>query len=201
MSLKEISEKEGINEVYYFDVYALQLYWGLTIELSYLQYFVFHYLLLLLDISYHFIFLSNLKVKFFFIKFTITSVLILLLWNFKNQLVSEFPCSLIIKVIMQILFAVLMDSLFLPKYKFCRNESFLSNISIKTNGSLTCVAQLLILSLIVNTLLKTTKFHSIVILVLIILFMVSTRKAFSQNNLFIFSVKELPFYCYLDVFK
>ena len=162
-----------------------------------MQYFVFHYSLLFLDISYYFIFMSNLEVKFFIIKLCF----VVLLWNFKNQLVLEFPCSLIIKVIMQILFAVLMASLFLPKYIFCMNESFLSKIGIKTNGSLTCVVELLILSLVVNKLLKTNKFHSIVVSVLIILFMVSTRKAFSQNNLFIITIKKVLFYCYLDVFK
>ena len=86
---------------------------------------------------------GNLKVKFFFIKFTITIILILLLWNFKNQLTLQFACPLMTKVILEILFAVLMTSLSLPKYKCCMNETFLSKVSIKSNGNVTCVVELL----------------------------------------------------------
>ena len=66
---------------------------------------------------FHIIFLlwGNLKVKFFFIKLRITNILILLLWNFKNQLTLQFPCPLMTKVIMEILFAVLFQ------YCFCQN--------------------------------------------------------------------------------
>ena len=96
---------------------------------------------------------------------------------------------LMIKVFMEIFFAVLMASLFLAKYKYCVNESFLSKVSIKNNGNVTCVVELLILSLILNKRLKTNKFNSIVISVFIILFMVSTWQAFNQNNFFIFSSK------------
>ena len=122
---------------------------------------------------------GNLKVKFFFIKFTITIILILLLWNFKNQLTLQFACPLMTKVILEILFAVLMTSLSLPKYKCCMNETFLSKVSIKSNGNVTCVVELLILLLILNKLLKTNTFNSIVVSVLIILFIVLTRQAFS----------------------
>ena len=51
---------------------------------------------------------------------------ILLLWNPKNQLTLQYSCPLMIKFTMEILFADLMASLFLPKYKCCMNESFLS---------------------------------------------------------------------------
>ena len=95
-----------------------------------------------------------------------------------------------IKVFMEIFFAVLMASLFLPKYKYCVNESFLSKVGIKNNGNVTCVVELLILSLILNKRLKTNKFNSIVISVLIILFMASTWQVFNQNNFFIFSIKD-----------
>ena len=72
--------------------------------------------------------------------------------------------------------------------------SFLSNVSIKSNGNLTCIVELLILLLILNKLLKTNNFNSIVISVLIILFVVSAWQAFSQNNFFMSSVKEFLFY-------
>ena len=162
---------------------------------------MFHYSLLFLNILIILILWGNLKVKFFFIKFTVTNILIKLSWNFKNQLISQFPCPLMIKVIMKILFAVLMTSLFLPKYKCCVNESFLSKISIKSNGNVICVVEVLILSLIFNKLLKTNNFNSIVISVSIILFVVSTRQVFGQNNLFISSIKEFLFYCYLDAIR
>ena len=71
-------------------------------------FWIFHIILLLW---------GNLKVNFFFIKFTITDILILLLWNFKNQLTLQFLCHLMTKVIMEILFADLMTSSFRPKYK------------------------------------------------------------------------------------
>ena len=128
----------------------------------------------------------------------ITNILIQILRNFKSQLILQFPCPLMIKVIMKILFAVLMTSLFLSKYKCCMNESFLSKLSIKSNGNVTCVAELLILLLILNKFLKTNKFNSFVISVFIILFVVSTRQAFSQSNFLIFSIKEFLFYYYLD---
>ena len=116
--------------------------------------------------------------------FSLQNSRLLIFWsqflrNFKSQLILQFPCPLMIKVIMEILFAVLMTSLFLPKYKCCINESFLSKISIKSNGNVTCVVELLILLLILNKLLKTNNFNSIVVSVLIILFIVLTRQAFS----------------------
>ena len=77
----------------------------------------------------------------------------------------------------------------------------LSKVSIKSNGNVTCVVELLILLLILNKLLKTNKFNSIVISVLIILFVVSTPQAFSQDNFFISSIKEFLFYCYLDAIR
>ena len=147
---------------------------------------MFHYSLLLLNISYYFIFMSKSQSQIIF-----TNILILLLWNLKNQLVLQFPCPLMIKAIMEILFTVLLASLFLSKYKYCLNEFFLSKLSTKSNGNVTRVIELLILSLILNKLLKTNKFNSIVISVLNILFVVSTRQAFSQNNSFIFSIKEV----------
>ena len=150
---------------------------------------MFHYSLLLRNISYYFTFMSKSQSQIFCIKFTITNILNLLLWNFKNQLILQFSCSLMIKDIMEILFAVLLTSLFLLKYKCCLNESFLSKVSIKSNGNMTCVAELLILLLILSKLLKTNKFKSIVISGLIILFVVSTRKAFSQSNFSISSIK------------
>ena len=52
-----------------------------------------------------------------------------------------------IHALMEILFAVLMASLFLPKYKCRMNESFLSKVSIESNGNVTCAVELLILSL------------------------------------------------------
>ena len=151
---------------------------------------------------------ANLKVIFFFIKFTITNILILLLWNLIwnlklmifDQLIIQFPCPLI-KVMMEILFAVLITSLLLPKYKCCMNESFLSKVSIKSNGNVTCVFELLILLLTLNKLLETNNFNSFVTSVLIILFVVSTRQAFSQNNFFISSIQEFLFYCYLDAIR
>ena len=116
--------------------------------------------------------------------FSLQNSRLLIFWsqflrNFKSQLILQFPCPSMIKVIMEILFAVLMTSLFLPKYKCCINESFLSKISIKSNGNVTCVVELLILLLILNKLLKTNNFNSIVVSVLIILFIVLTRQAFS----------------------
>ena len=84
-----------------------------------------------------------------------------------------------IKLIMEILFEVLIASFFLPNYK-CVNESFLSKVSIKSNGNVTCGVEMLILLLILNKLLKTNKFNSIVISVLIMLFVVSTQQAFSH---------------------
>ena len=105
-----------------------------------------------------------------------------------------------IKVIIQTLFAVLMTSLFLLKYKCFMNESFLSKFSIKSNGNLTCAVELLILLLILNKILKTNNFSSIVISMLIILFKVLTRQGFSQNS-FISSIKEFLFYCYLDAIR
>ena len=81
------------------------------------------------------------------------------------------------------------------------NESLLSKVNIKSNGNVTCVLELLILSLILNKLLKTNKFNSIAKSVLIILFVVSNRQVFSQNNFFIFSIKEFLFYCYLDAIR
>ena len=77
-----------------------------------------------------------------------------------------------IKDIMEILFAVLMASLFLPEYKCCMNESFLPKVSIKSNGNVTCVVELLILSLILNKLSKTNKFNFIVISALFLHFVV-----------------------------
>ena len=77
---------------------------------------------------------GNLKVKFFFLKFTITNILILLLWDFKNQEALQFPCLLMTKVIMDILFAVLMTSLSLPKYKCCMSESFYRRSELKAMG-------------------------------------------------------------------
>ena len=145
--------------------------------------------------------MSKSQSKFSFIKFTITNILILLLRNLKNQLILHFLCPLMIKVIIEILFAVLMASLFLPKYKCCMNKSFLSKVSIKSNRNVNCVVELLILSLILNTLLETKKFNSIAISMLITLFVVSTRQAFSQNNFFIFSIKEFLLYCYLDTIR
>ena len=81
------------------------------------------------------------------------------------------------------------------------NESLLSKVNIKSNGNVTCVLELLILSLILNKLLKTNKFNSIAKSVLIILFVVSNRQVFSQNNFFIFPIKEFLFYCYLDAIR
>ena len=143
---------------------------------------------------------GNLNVKFFFIKFTITNIFILLLCNFKNQVTLQFPCPSMIKVIMQMLFAVVMTSLFLPRYK-CMNESFSSKVSIKSNGNVTCVVELLILLLVLNKLLKTNNFNSIVISALIILLVVSTQQVFSQNNFSISSIKEFLFYCYLNAIR
>ena len=74
---------------------------------------------------------------------------------------------------------------------------FLSKVSIKSNGNVTCVVDLLILSLILNKLLRTNNFNSIVISVLIILFVVSTQQVFSQDNLVISSSKGFLLYCYL----
>ena len=145
--------------------------------------------------------LGNLKVKFFFIKFKITNILILLLWNFKDRLILQFPCPLMIQVIMEILFEVLMTSLFLPKYKCCMNERFLSKVNIKSNRNMTYVVELLVLLLILSNLLKTNNFNSIVISVLITVFVVSTRQAFRQSNFFISSVKEFLYYCYLDAIR
>ena len=109
---------------------------------------------------------TNLKVKLFFIKFTITNMSILLLWNFKNQVILQLPCPFMIKVIIQILSEVLMVSLFLSKYKCYLNESFLFKVNIKSNGNATWGVELLILSLIFNKFLKTNKFSSTVISVL-----------------------------------
>ena len=156
---------------------------------------MFHYYLLFLNISYYFTFTS--KSQSFFIKFTITNILILILWTFKNQLILQFPSPLIIKVIVEILFVVRMTSLFLPKYKCCMNERFLSKLSIKSNGNVISIVELLILSLILNKLLKRNKFNCSIMWVLIILFVVSTWQTLNQNNFFISSIKEF-FYCYLD---
>ena len=59
-----------------------------------------------------------------------------------------------IEDIMEILFAVLMVSLCLPNYKSCMNESFLFKISIKSNGNIICVTELLLLLLILNKFLE-----------------------------------------------
>ena len=139
MSLKEILEKEGINQVYYFDVYALQLYWGLNIEFLYLSYFAFHYLLLFLNILCYFVFISKSQGQIFICKI---HDYFYLDFNSVKNLKNQFY------------FAVLMASLFLPKYKCYLNESFLSKVSIKSNGNLTSVVELLILSLILNKLFK-----------------------------------------------
>ena len=120
---------------------------------------VFHYSLLFLKISYYFTFMRKSQAKFFFIKFTITNILILLLWNFKSQLIIQFQCPLMIKVIAKILFAVLLASLFLPKDKCRMHETFLSKVSIKSSGNVTCVVDLLILLMILNKLSKTNKFY------------------------------------------
>ena len=74
---------------------------------------------------------ANLKVNFFFIKFAISNILILLLWNFKNQEILQISYPLMIKVIIEILFEVLMASLFLPKHKCCMNESFCPRSGLK----------------------------------------------------------------------
>ena len=66
-----------------------------------------------------------------------------------------------IQAIMEILFALLMALLFLPKYKCCMNESFLSKVSINSNGNVTCVVELLILLLILN---KLTEFRPVLII-------------------------------------
>ena len=102
-----------------------------------------------------------------------------------------------INSLMKILFAVLMASLFLPKYKCRMNESFLSKVSIESNGNVTCAVELLILSLILNNLLKTSKFNSIIISVLYILFMVSKQQAFNHFKKF----NEFLFHCCLDAIR
>ena len=117
-----------------------------------------------------------------------------------DQLIKQFQWPLI-KVMMEILFSVLITSLLLPKYKCCMNESFLPKVSIKSNGNVTWVVELLILLLILNKLLETNNFNFFVTSVLIILFVVSTRQAFSQNNFFRSSIKEFLFYCYLDAVR
>ena len=68
---------------------------------------------------------------------------------------------------------------------------FLCKIIIKSNGN--CIVELLILLMILDKFLKTSDFNSIVISVLIILLVVSTRQAFNQNNFFISLIKELFF--------
>ena len=129
-------------------------------------------------ISHYFIFTSKSQSKFDLIKFVITIILILLLWNFKNQLLLQPPCPLMIKVIMDNF--IWSFNGFIFSAKLCMNESFLSKVSIKSNGNVTCGVEMLILSLILNKLLKTNKFNSIVISVLIIFFVVSTRQASSH---------------------
>ena len=135
-----------------------------------------------------------------FIKFSIINILILLLWNFKIQLILQFPCPLMIKVIMEILFAVLMTSVFLPKYECCIwIKVFYSRSALKTMGmwlaSLNCCFIVDLEQAFVNN-----NFNSIVISLLIILFVISAPQAFIQNNFFISSIKEL-FYCYLDAIR
>ena len=117
-----------------------------------------------------------------------------------DKSIIQFPCPLI-KVIMEILFAVLIISLLLPKYKCCMNKISLSKVSIKYSGNVTCFLELLSLLLTLNKLLETNNFNSFVTSLLIILFVVLTRQAFSQNNLFISSIKEFLFHCYLDAIR
>ena len=107
--------------------------------------------------------------------------------NFYN-LILQFPCPLMIKVIMEILFSVLMASLFLSKYQCCMNENFLSKVSIKSNGSLTCVVELLILSLILNKLLLLCCYINVNYT-----FCDSNSASFLSEQLFIFSIKSFCF--------
>ena len=91
---------------------------------------------------------ANFKVKFFFTKISITNIFLFFCNILKIKLILQFSCPLMIKVTMKILFSVLITSFFLRKYKCCMNESFLSKISIKSNGSMTCVIEMLLLLLI-----------------------------------------------------
>ena len=76
---------------------------------------------------------TNLKVKFFFTKISITNIFLFFCKILKIKLILQFSCPLMIKVTMKILFSVLMTSFFLSKYKCCMNESFLLLINYKFN--------------------------------------------------------------------
>ena len=142
--------------------------------------------------------------KVFFIKITITNIWILFKWHLKNQLVLQFSSVLIVKVTMEILVAVLMASLFLPKYKCCMNERFLSKVSIKNSGNVTCITGLLLLLLILNKLLKTNKFNFIFLIHYIFLlwfhlyplFQVTTSLTWSMTS----GIAKLPLMLSLSMF-
>ena len=60
---------------------------------------------------------------------------------------------------MEILFAVLLDLLFLPKYECFMIEKFLPKVSIRSNGKVTCVNEMFLLLFILNKIFKTDKFN------------------------------------------